>query len=167
MANVPIRITSQSNKLAISTRSRTTTIFTGQARPKRKADFSPVKEAINTKRTALGDVTNAATKKIEDKKKGATLKQPTKKTTVQAKILPSVRTVIKAKQSENVPPRAPCVKGITTRASVKNIDITNQTALKAKEPLKENTTINRIKTRLSNEFEKTEETLYSSALEEL
>lgn len=48
---------------------------------------------------------------------------------------------------------------------MKNIVIPNQTALKAKETSKE-TTVNKAK-RLSNEFEKTEETLYCTALEDM
>ncbi|XP_008194308.1 G2/mitotic-specific cyclin-B3 isoform X2 [Tribolium castaneum] len=148
-------------KASVSTRSRSSVLTNAQIRPKRKADFSPVKE--NVKRSAMGDITN--NKKFDDKKK-ATLKQPAKKTIVQVKTLPSVRTVLKPKQNENVlPPQAPCLNGVVTRAAVKNVT-TGQTAVKPKEALKEISNP-RIKTRLSNEFEKTEESLYSSALEEL
>ncbi|XP_044267323.1 G2/mitotic-specific cyclin-B3 isoform X2 [Tribolium madens] len=149
-------------KASISTRSRSSLLTNAQIRPKRKADFSPVKE--NAKRTAMGDITN--NKKNEDKKK-TTLKQPVKKTIVQVKTLPSVRTVTKPKQNENVlPPLAPCINGVVTRATVKNVT-SGQTAIKPKETLKEISNVSRIKTRLSNEFEKTEDSLYSSALEEL
>lgn len=110
------------------------------------------------------DITNA--KKLDEKKK-VVAKQPIKKATVQMKTLPSVKTVAKPKQSENVPPpQAPCLNGIVTRAAVKNV-AANHTAQKPKEALKEISNVARIKTRLSNEFEKTEESLYSSALEEL
>ncbi|RZC38936.1 G2/mitotic-specific cyclin-B3 [Asbolus verrucosus] len=161
--------TTQKQVTTIATRSRST-VLTAQTRPKRKAEFSPVKET-NIKRTAFGELSNINTgnvKKAEEKKK-TTLKQPIKKAIVQTKTLPSVKTVVKPKQNENIaPPHAPCINGngIVTRAAVKNVG-TNQTALKPKEPLKENSNTNRIKTRLSNEFEKTEESLYSSALEEL
>lgn len=146
--------------LAVSTRSRSST--NTQIRSKRKADFSPVKE--NVKRTAMGDITN--NKKNEDKRK-PTMKQPVKKAIVQTKTLPSVKTVVKPKQNENISiPQAPCINGVVTRAAVKNVT-TNQTAVKPKETHKEISNVTRIKTRLSNEFEKTEESLYSSALEEL
>lgn len=48
---------------------------------------------------------------------------------------------------------------------MKNITVPNQTALKSKETSKE-TTFNKAK-RLSNEFEKTEDTLYCTALEDM
>jgi hypothetical protein len=154
--------TNQKNPIVtVSTRSRSL-VSTVQTRPKRKADFSPIKE--NVKRTAMCDITNA--KKLDEKKK-VVAKQPIKKATVQMKTLPSVKTVAKPKQSENVPPpQAPCLNGIVTRAAVKNV-AANHTAQKPKEALKEISNVARIKTRLSNEFEKTEESLYSSALEEL
>ncbi|KAK4879064.1 hypothetical protein RN001_007210 [Aquatica leii] len=126
-----------------------------QARVKRKADASPVKE-IGSKRSALGDVTNQ--KKTLDIKTKKTINNAIKKVTVQTKVLPSVKTVIKPKHNENLPPQAPGQK-IQTRASLKNVDI-NSTAQK---PVKEAKT----KTRLSNEFEKSGDSLYSSALEDI
>lgn len=52
---------------------------------------------------------------------------------------------------------------ILTRQSIKTV-IPNQTAIKPKEVLKESN--NKCNKRLSNEFEKTEDTLYSTALED-
>ncbi|KAF7267167.1 hypothetical protein GWI33_019574 [Rhynchophorus ferrugineus] len=133
-------------------------------RGKRKADCSPSKEKA-IKRTALGDLTNNTTNKVSDKGTKA------KKVTVQSRVLPSVKTVQKIRQNENLaPPPAPGGNKILTRASMKNtVHCPTHTAVKPKEAQKENhlgigaTT----KKRLSNEFEKTEESLYSSALEEI
>ncbi|KAJ3654629.1 hypothetical protein Zmor_013804 [Zophobas morio] len=156
------RTTQKTQAAAVSTRSRSTTFMQqNDKRAKRKADFSPVKEKV--KRSALGDLNTNA--KAEDDKK-VTVKQPIKKAIVQTKTLPSVKTVVKTKQNENAPP--PCIKGVVTRAAAVKSVGTNQTAVKPKDPLKEVlANANRIKTRLSNEFEKTSESLYSSALEEL
>lgn len=142
------------------------------ARTKRKADCSPSKENKATKRTAFGDrnvnVGDALKiKATEDKHKtGLKSSLPVKKVTVQAKTLASIKTILKPRQNENLAP--PLVPGnkIVTRAAVKNI-VPNQTAQKPKEVLKDSSNINKINKRLSNEFEKTEETLYCTALEEV
>lgn len=119
---------------------------------KRKADSPPTKE-VAVKRSALGDLTNTK----------VTL---SKKVIAQKKAVPSVKTVKKPKQSENVAP--PPINRIQTRGAVR-AKIPDETAQKPKEPLKENTSNvnNKVKTRLSNEFEKTEDSLYSTALEEM
>lgn len=106
-----------------------------------------------------------------------------KKVSVQAKVLPSlklanlkpiqkkalvkntsVKTVVRPSHNENLaPPPAPALNPVATRIVSKN-----NTVLKPpKESLKDITNVGRIKTRLSNEFEKTEESLYSSALEDM
>ncbi|CAG9768232.1 unnamed protein product [Ceutorhynchus assimilis] len=163
---------SQTKPTAISTRSRALMTHNENAphitkgidklnkiiRGKRKADCSPSKDKA-LKRSALGDLTNNV--------------KNVKKITVQAKVLPSikitsVKTVQKPKQNnENLaPPQAPVLNKITTRASVHNKQVPhcpNQTAVKPKE----NTGLGaNTKKRLSNEFEKSEESLYASALEE-
>lgn len=141
------------------------------SRTKRKADCSPSKENKATKRTAFGDrnvnVTDIKTKLLEDKHKVALKSSlPVKKVTVQAKTLASIKTILKPRQNENLaPPPAPGNK-IVTRAAGKTV-VPNQTALKPKEPLKDSTNANKVNKRLSNEFEKNEETLYCTALEEM
>ncbi|CAH1183322.1 unnamed protein product [Phaedon cochleariae] len=138
------------------------------SRFKRKADCSPSKENKTTKRIAFGERNvNVADlgkcKGAEDNRKKSLV---TKKAIAQIKQLPSVKTVLKPRQNENLaPPPAPGNK-ILTRATIKSI-IPNQTALKPKEVLKENNNANKVNKRLSNEFEKTEETLYSTALEDI
>ncbi|CAH1102807.1 unnamed protein product [Psylliodes chrysocephalus] len=153
-------------KNAISTRSKSTVIGPKQdgVRSKRKADCSPSKENKNNKRIAFGERnTNIAeiakNKLIEDKDKKTTA---VRKVTTHMKILPSVKTVIRARQNQNEAPHAPGHK-ILTRQSIKTV-IPNQTAIKPKEVLKESN--NKCNKRLSNEFEKTEDTLYSTALED-
>ncbi|ERL83566.1 hypothetical protein D910_01755, partial [Dendroctonus ponderosae] len=91
-----------------------------------------------------------------------------KRVTVQSKVLPSVRTVQKKKQNENSqPPPAPVANKIVTRNAVKQVtNCTNQTALKPKENKKNCVPAATTKKRLSNEFEKDDETLYCTALEE-
>ncbi|XP_023021366.1 cyclin B3 isoform X2 [Leptinotarsa decemlineata] len=136
-------------------------------RPKRKADCSPSKENRgNNKRKPMGDrdvnATEMKIKAADDKQKKVA---PVKKATVQVRALPSVKTVQKQRQNENLPPpQAPGHK-IVTRAAVKNV-VPNQTAVIPKEVLKE-TNAMKVTKRLSNEFEKTEETLYCTALEEV
>lgn len=138
-------------------------------RGKRKADCSPSKEKERVKRSAFGDVTNAIFKgkqTLDDKSKPIT-KAVSKKVLVQSKVLPSVKTVVKPKQNENLaPPPAPVHKIVTRAAAVKQV-VPNQTAQKPKEGQKDNGVAAANKKRLSNEFEKTEESLYSSALEEI
>ncbi|XP_017767903.1 PREDICTED: G2/mitotic-specific cyclin-B3 [Nicrophorus vespilloides] len=135
---------------------------------KRKADGSPSKETA-VKRSALGDLTTntLAKAKNDDKSKIISKNAVSKKVLVQARVLPSVRTVAKPKQNENqVPPAAPAQK-ILTRASLRSIPAPpNQTAQKPKEAVKDVVT-SKVKTRLSNEFEKTEESLYCTALEDV
>ena len=89
-------------------------------------------------------------------------------------MLPSIKTVQRPKQSENIaPPLAPAANKIVTRAAAikKTVEIPNQTALKPKEPTNKDVSTfpgaTTTKRRLSNEFEKTEESLYSSALEDM
>lgn len=165
----------------VATRNRVTTNNTAkETRGKRKADGSPTKE-MSVKRSALGEITNNTDanttnvkglkaedkiNKIEDKK--FPLKAPglVKKVTVTTKNLPSVKTVIKPKQNENCVPLAP--GKVQTRASLRKDVVPNQTAQKPKDSTKENTASNKIKTkRLSNEFEKSAESLYQSALDEI
>lgn len=152
--------------LRVSARSRTN-ITSKITHVKRKADASPTKEGAVVKRSAFGDVTNEIVKRLDDKSKQ--ISKNVKKLTVQSKVLPTLQMVTKLKHNENVaplPPGAPAHK-IQTRASLRTIVPTsNQTILKPKENVKLEIT-SRVKTRLSNEFEKTEETLYSSALEEI
>ncbi|KAH1014292.1 G2/mitotic-specific cyclin-B3-like isoform X1 [Dendroctonus ponderosae] len=131
-------------------------------RGKRKADCSPIKNKV-VKRSALGDVTNNDDKVIDNK-----VLKNIKRVTVQSKVLPSVRTVQKKKQNENSqPPPAPVANKIVTRNAVKQVtNCTNQTALKPKENKKNCVPAATTKKRLSNEFEKDDETLYCTALEE-
>lgn len=98
-------------KNAISTRSKSTVIGPKQdgVRSKRKADCSPSKENKNNKRIAFGERnTNIAeiakNKLIEDKDKKTTA---VRKVTTHMKILPSVKTVIRARQNQNEAPHAP------------------------------------------------------------
>lgn len=141
-------------------------------RTKRKADCSPSKENKATKRTAFGDrnvnVSDALKAKVVEDKHRAGLKSslPVKKVTVQTRTLASIKTVLKPRQNENLGlPLAPGNK-IVTRAAVKNV-VPNQTAQKPKEVLKDSSNTNKVNKRLSNEFEKTEETLYCTALEDV
>lgn len=145
---------------------------------KRKADGSPTKETKtnNIKRSALSDLprnTNVLAKKndVLGKKnevvvkkndvlcKKNSLEKPILKAVPKSRQSSSLKTVIKPKNNENVaPPNAPGVK-VKTRLPVK----TETETVKAKVPLKE--TNGKVK-RLSNEFEKTEESMYSTPLEE-
>ncbi|XP_019878089.1 G2/mitotic-specific cyclin-B3 isoform X2 [Aethina tumida] len=157
----------------VATRSRTIANSSNHSkdvlRGKRKADGSPSKEKV-AKRSAFGDVSNVLemAKHMENGK--ATVKTVAKKVTVQSKVLASVKTVTKPRQNENLaPPPAPAHKILTRAASKVSLPAPNQTAAKPKDDNKENKENgqgSKIKTRLSNEFEKTEESLYSSALED-
>lgn len=140
----------------ITTRSKTTTLLNNLhqniTRNKRKAEGSPTKEN-DVKRSAFCDVTNSKFNLHDTKKIG------TRKATV--------KSVLKGKQqNENLaPPPAPISK-VQTRASLKNnTNVPNQTAQKPKETLKDIAV--KKKTRLSNEFEKSGESLYSTALEDM
>lgn len=153
------------------TKNRTTRLATkplsvvnaAQPRVKRKADASPVKDTNATKRSALGDVTNQKKTLVHNNKAKQSIANVPKKVTVKSTVLPSVKTVVKPKQNENAaPPNAPVVPKVQTRASLRNSDV-NSTALKPKEISKDP----KVKTRLSNEFEKSEVSLYSSALEDV
>ncbi|KAL3281837.1 hypothetical protein HHI36_005037 [Cryptolaemus montrouzieri] len=162
--NIPVR---SSRNCTVSTRSKAiiTSIPNRTIRSKRKA--SPSKDTTaNAKRSAFGDLTKNAnvipTRKITDEKKKISIKQPLK-VVVKAKQFPTVKTVVKPKNDENiVPPDAPGIK-TKTRLSLKAPTDTD-TLIKVKEPLKESNV--KVKTRLSNEFEKTEESLYTTADEE-
>lgn len=85
-------------------------------------------------------------------------------------MLQTVKTVVKAKQNENIPPPAPVVKKVTTRSTLKQVaQCPGHTVLKAKDTNKENVAVPvapNTKKRLSVEFEKSDESLYSTALEE-
>lgn len=155
----------------IATRSKGTNqaaIISKDIRGKRKADGSPTKEN-GVKRSAFCDVTNAISKvkNVDEKVKILTKNHMVvKKVTVHQKVLPSVKTVIKPRQNENLaPPPAPGNK-VHTRASCRNV-APNQTAQKPKEVQKETVATKKVKTRLSNEFEKTHDSLYSTALEDV
>lgn len=124
-----------------------------EIRSKRKA-ASPLAKDTEIKRSALGDVTNV-------KRKAA--QKTVKPAPEHAKVVPSVKTVVKPKRNENVAPLAPITR-IQTRGRAK---VPNETVQKPKELVKENITTNKVKTRLSNEFEKTEESIYSTPLEEM
>lgn len=106
-------ITNREN--TVSTRSKSTVqIATKEnSKHKRKADCSPSKENKTSKRIALADkrvnVSDIAKKLGEDvKQKKALL--AVKKVVVHAKTLPSVKTVLKPRQNENVVPNAPANK---------------------------------------------------------
>ncbi|KAF5302144.1 hypothetical protein FQA39_LY10479 [Lamprigera yunnana] len=144
----------------LSSKPLTTSRNITQPRIKRKADASPIKD-VSLKRSALGDVTNKKKTILDNKtyKKSSTI--AIKKITVKSRVLDSVKTVVKPKQNENVAPQAP-LQRVQTRASLRNIDV-NKTAIKHKESMK----AAKVKTRLSNEFEKSEDSLYSSALEDV
>ncbi|CAG9862926.1 unnamed protein product [Phyllotreta striolata] len=173
LSNLPLRTT-------ISTRSRAATQSLTNVRTtklsvisvKRKADASPSKDAKTTKRIAFSEkninITEAKTKQVDAKQKITLKKAATQVKTVttlkaQLKTLPSVKTVARVKQNENIAPLAPVHK-VYSRKPTK-IVVPNQTAIKPKEVLKENNT--KCNKRLSNDFEKTEDTLYSSALEDI
>nr|CAI5822464.1 unnamed protein product [Callosobruchus analis] len=146
---------------------------------KRKADCSPSKENKQNKRIAFGERNiNVADKQVNKGGKQNDEKEikkviNAKKVIVQnlkcitGERLPSVKTVIKPRQNENLPPPAAPVHKIVTRGARKTEVVPDQTALKApKEASKDSSNVNKGK-RLSNEFEKTEETLYCTALEEI
>lgn len=156
----------------IATRSKGTnhTMTAKDIRAKRKADGSPTKEKA-VKRSAFCDVTNAISKVkgIDEKVKILTKNHMVvKKVTVHQRTLPSVKTIIKPRQNENIaPPPAPAPGNkVQTRASCRSV-VPNQTAQKPKDIQKDNVVTKKVKTRLSNEFEKTRESLYSTALEEM
>lgn len=126
-------------------------------RTKRKADCSPHKENKSIKRLAFGEKNINLLENIKKAKKTMTVK----KVTTQKKTLPAVKTVHKISQKENLESlRAPALKVVTRQS--KPI-ISNQTAVKPKEVLKE---LNKINKRLSNEFEKTDDSLYYTASED-
>lgn len=143
-------------------------------RVKRKAESSPKRMMV--KRSAFGNLTNALSKNntvaLNDKT-GVRAKKVAgvaKKVTIQAKELPVLKSIAPrtVKNAENIPPAPePLVKKPVTRASLRseNSSISNLTAQKPKEVLRPES---KVKTRLSNEFDKTDdESLYTSALENL
>lgn len=168
MAPLPLKV---KNAPAPSSRlTRSKVYVTKDVSIKRKADSSPTKD-VKTKRSALGDLAinaNVMANKLSDKNKllnQNASKQIVKKVTVKAKQLPALKTVTKLKNNENLaPPPAPFVK-IKARQPIKT-EIS--TAIKPKDPSKDGQKeANGAKVkRLSNEFEKTEESLYTTALED-
>lgn len=150
------------SRRSITTRSQNQNVLQNvNSKIKRKAN-SPAK-GMTSKRSAFGDVTNAVKKQVTTNVKFNKI-ELAKKVTIHAKVLPTIRTAIKPKQIDNAVPPEP-KKKIVTRASLRNIVISTQTAAKPKETHKIET--NKVKTRLSNEFDKSEESLYTSALENL
>lgn len=144
-------------------------------RVKRKAESPP--RVILAKRSAFGNLTNAYSKNNTvalQEKGGVTAKKvavcAARKVTIQAKELPVLKTIVPRtvkSQTENIPPvPEPVVKKPVTRASLRadTNAIPNVTAQKPKEVLRPES---KVKTRLSNEFDKTDESLYTSALENL
>ncbi|XP_044750684.1 G2/mitotic-specific cyclin-B3 isoform X2 [Coccinella septempunctata] len=128
---------------------------------KRKADGSPTKETkTNFKRTALSDLPRNSN--VVPKKNA--VEKPILKAVPRSKQVAAttIKTVTKSKNNENQIPNAPGVK-TKTRLPVKATAET-ETVVKAKVPLKESN--GKVK-RLSNEFEKTEESMYSTPLEDL
>lgn len=95
-----------------------------------------------------------------------------KKVVVKAKVLPTVKVsnTVRIHRAENLPPPAAPIPKAKTRVSKTNVG-PDDTAQKANKLVKENVVIRenaaKVKTRLSNEFEKTENTLYCTALEEM
>ncbi|XP_057669467.1 G2/mitotic-specific cyclin-B3 isoform X1 [Diorhabda carinulata] len=126
-------------------------------RTKRKADCSPPKENKSIKRLAFGEKNINLLENIKKAKKTITVK----KVTTQKKTVASVKTVNKISQKENLEClRAPALKVVTRQSKP---TVSNQTAVKSKEVLKE---LNKINKRLSNEFEKTDDSLYYTASED-
>lgn len=168
----PSRIASRMSISTISNTKRTSssrgalqpTKNVKETRGKRKANSPPVKET-SQKRSALGDVTNKATDNTRSK--GLRNILTGKKVSVQQKVLPSVRTAVRVRQNENLaPPPAPAASKVQTRAAART-SVPNETVQKPKETVvKESANVAKVK-RLSNEFEKSEESLYSTALEEM
>lgn len=137
-------------------------------RNKRKADASPLKND-KVKRSALGNLTNAVTTNQTIDKKGAKIeivkKESNKKTVTGAKTLKNIQNflipqndVLKAK---------PATK-ILTRAAARNAcappTVADTTILKPKEFLEIQKPTTR---RISNEFDRTDDSLYMSALEDM
>lgn len=140
-----------------------------EIRGKRKAECSPSKEAAIKKRAAFTELSvNPKAKPAELKSKVTIKKAVTKKDTAQPRIIPSVKTAIKTRQNENLPPPAAPFNRVQTRATAIRTKVPDETVQKPKEAPKDISNAKKVKTRLSNEFEKTDESsLYSSALEEM
>lgn len=153
-------------KRSMTTRSNLPSLKIGkETRSKRKADSPPAKEKA-LKRSALGDVTNRSERAPENKPKGTKTLITGKKVTVHQKLLPSVKTALRVKTHDcfGAPP-APAAR-VQTRANART-KVPNETVQKPKEAVKENVCAAAKVKRLSNEFEKSEESLYSTALEEM
>lgn len=121
---------------------------------KRKADVSPPKHS-NTKRSALGEITN--------KSVIITATLGTKGTKAQKK---TVHTFGKGKQNENLGPPVVPLKP-NTRGQLRKDNCSGETLNVARGQSKENV-VGKVKTkRLSDEFEKSGESLYCSALEDM
>lgn len=175
----PLRATSRLTISTINTKKTVTATTKGttallltknakETRSKRKANSPPLKET-SRKRSALGDLTNKTDRPTIETTKAKGVKNvltTTKKVTVQQKVLPSVKTAVRVRPSENLaPPKAPAATRIQTRAAAR-ASLPNETAQKPKDATKETAVgVTKVK-RLSNEFEKTEESLYSTALED-
>lgn len=129
---------------------------------KRKADASPGKEQT-AKRSAFGDITNDVNNVHAFEKKNVTKKLQTKIITT----LKSQTNKQNIANSENVPTQvATRLNKILTRASIKDPSIVSTTAIKPKENNKPDAAKLNIR-RITNEFERTEESLYISAVEEM
>lgn len=174
----PLRTTSRLTISAVNTKKTTTNAVARgttalllaknakETRSKRKAISPAIKES-SRKRSALGDLTNKTDRPaVDTKAKGVKNVLAAKKVTVQQKVLPSVKTAVRVRHNENLgPPAAPAAARVQTRAAAR-ASLPNETAQKPKDNAKETAGITKVK-RLSNEFEKTEESLYSTALEDM
>lgn len=153
------------NRKGILTRSQNQNLIANNliCKGKRKADASPGKEQI-AKRSAFGDITNDVNNvQIHENKKGVTKK-------LQNKIITTLKaTTVKQNVAnlENIPLQ-PTVRlnKILTRASIKDPSVVSTTAVKPKENLKPDAAKLNIR-RITNEFERTEDSLYVSAVEEM
>ncbi|XP_059615850.1 G2/mitotic-specific cyclin-B3 [Phlebotomus argentipes] len=174
-----------------STRSKASGLVDQNAmvtRKKRKADASPLKND-KVKRSALGNLTNAAVEQATDSKlasKAASMMLPVKKaikcavhgkkkTAIATKTTASKKTKTEvpqfvpplAKQDENVDilEELPSLKRPLTRAAAaRNAVTVETTVVKPKDPLEVSKAAP--VRRISNEFEKTGESVYMSALDE-
>lgn len=136
-------------------------------RNKRKADASPLKND-KVKRSALGNLTNAVANATIDKKAGKVelvKKEATKKTVTATKALKNIQNFL---IPQNDALKAKPATKILTRAAARNaappITIADATILKSKDFLEIQKPTTR---RISNEFDRTDDSLYMSALEDI
>ncbi|XP_063703784.1 G2/mitotic-specific cyclin-B3 [Culicoides brevitarsis] len=158
------------NKLGISTRSKTALSQTTLKATKRKADASPPGE--RRKRSALGNLTNANATNLPLNEKNTNVQ----KTFLGIQKTKNTRAITSIKEeNENNPklvaPKEPTAK-IQTRASLKLQPVVTQCVapkLPTKPTLLQKPKDDFMKPtrRLSNDFEKSENSLYVSALEDL